>query len=465
MEMQLCAGAEEDGGSYGTVSSKNWSNPGRWLQDAARWFETSDRTDPGRWIAWCCDDFKSRRLKAPIVLVWLLFQVAGIVFQSVLLWEVTGHLWAYEETLTENCGSGHQQQGVCLGPSWNLSVSTSLRFPAQDSNAGFDFVIPPDTSFSFDTKSSPATFLVAVEPEPPHEKAQWKLVISSKDTNYHAAHYSNHDVTPMSGTGSRFRVITVRYRSGPRSWKGRLNLMSKFEEACTVHVYVVDSRISHLEDVHGQKQCSFEESWQNFNERHSGEHHRVLTNAQLATGFFLVVSVASTVMVAYRFFYYVEGGKLLSRVIAVKFVVQDWPQQMCIVAYLYGWYAKNGLRCQMCLFHPEHCDSQEPLHWTNLMVCFCTLLSSSSNQLIFQAKNRKYEDEEECCLWLFRAILISVSALPFCTAMFFLSSSMLHANSLLVYTLSGVPMVIGWFACCCAPMLSLCDDDGDGWDI
>lgn len=464
-EMKLCAGADDESGSYGTVNAKGWSNPRQWLQDAARWLETSDSTDPGQIISMCCDDFKPRKLKAPFVLLWLAFQVIGILFQSVLFREVTRHLSEYEDTLTQNCGPQHRQQGVCLGPTWNLSASATLMFPAQGNGDGeFDFVIPPDTTFSFETRSSPPTFLVAVEPQPPHEKATWRLSITpAKDT---ARFYSTHEVSPITGSGNKFKVVVLRGRKGSsRSWKGTLNLKSKYDEPAQVHAYVVDSRIQHLEDIHGQKQCSFEDSWQNFNERHSGEFHRVLTNSQSATAFFLLLSIASTAVVMHRFWYFIEGGKLLSRVIILKFVLQDLPQQMCIVAYLYGWYARNGLRCQMCLFHPHHCDDEEPLHWTNLMVCLCTLLSASSNQLLFQAKHRKYDEEEECCMWLMRGALFSVSALPFCTAMFFLSTSLLNTHSLLIYIVSGVPTLLGWFSCCCVPLFTMCDEDYDGWDI
>merc|ERR1712194_833824 len=106
---------------------------------------------------------------------------------------------------------------------------------------------------------------------------------------------------------------------------------------------------------------------------------------------------------------YVESGKLLRRVIALKFLLQDFPQQVFIVLYLYGWYAKNGLRCQMCLFHPAHCEDQHPLHWSNLLACAFTIMSASTNQLMIQAKPRRASssDEDECCIFCSRAILFS----------------------------------------------------------
>lgn len=455
---KLAGDAEAGFGLYGAVSAAA-TDPAKFISSAARWFQTADETDPARAIAWCCEDFKPRKIKAPIVLAWLVMQLLGLVYQLVLLQELTRHLGEYEETLAQYCGPEHRQQGICLGPAWNLSFSNVLTFPATsgyDSQEEFDFVVPSDTNFNFDTKSNPPTFLVGVEPQVPYASASWKITFRARD----GPSWSSGELPPLSGSGNRYRVVTSRWSSS-RAWTGSLSLKSKYPEMCKIHLYVVDSNIKHLEDVHSQKQCSFEDSWTNFNERHSGEHHRILTWAWRATAAFAVVSVLSVSAVLYQFFFYVEGGKLLSRVVGLKFFFQDFPQQMCIVAYLYGWYASNGLRCQMCLFHPQHCDDQRPLHWTNLLVCIFTLLSASSNQLLVQAKLRQYDEEEECCLWLMRAAMFSVSSLPFTTALFILASTLLNTHSPFVYIITGVPSLLGWGLCCCVPFVMLCDEDGD----
>jgi len=246
------------------------------------------------------------------------------------------------------------------------------------------------------------------------------------------------------------------------SWAGSVSLRSELPDQALVHVYVVDSRIQHLEEVHKQEQCSFEASWQNFSERGSGDHHTVLFLARYATTFFLAVSLCCSGLVLYRFYYFVESGKLLSRIIVLKFLFQDLPQQMCIAAYIYAWYANNGLRCQMCLFRPLHCDEQHPLHWTNLMVCFFTLLSASANQLLVQAKNKRYDEEEECVLYFTRFVLFSISVLPFSTAILFLGWPLVHLRSAIVYVLAGVPTMVGWGAVLCVPTVMICDDD-DAW--
>ena len=39
--------------------------------------------------------------------------------------------------------------------------------------------------------------------------------------------------------------------------------------------------------------------------------------------------------------------------------------QICIVLYLLGWYEADGLRCQLCLFHPQHCEDEHPFRLAN----------------------------------------------------------------------------------------------------
>lgn len=447
---------EEKGGGqrqqlYGSVSE----DPSAWLKGVARWLETSDDTDPVRWLTFCCDDFKPRRIKAPVVLVWLLIQACGLLFQVILLLEIGRNLENFEGTLAANCDPAQQQHEICLGPAWNLSFTGTLTFPASAGQADFDFVIPRTQTFSFKTASHPPTFLLGVQPQAPHAMAEWQVIIhpSGKDGSIgHGGNIVSHS------WGSRYTVITERHEEP--SWDATVNLKSKYPDEARVAVFIIDSRISHLEDIHQQKQCSFEGSWQNFNERDQGKHHRVLSFAQSATTFFLLVQMSLAALVLRRFFLFVDTGRLLSRVIVLKFMVQDFPQQMCIAAYLYAWYADNGLRCQMCLFHPSHCDEQHPLHVTNLLVCVFTLLSAIANQLLLQAKlKRGYDSEDECVLCFFRFVMISVSILPFSTAMCFLSAMLLHLKSVAIYFMSAIPTILGWGTVLCVPLFVCCDEE------
>eukprot|EP00929_Paragymnodinium_shiwhaense_P000662 TRINITY_DN100905_c0_g1_i1.p1 TRINITY_DN100905_c0_g1~~TRINITY_DN100905_c0_g1_i1.p1 ORF type:complete len:491 (+),score=79.50 TRINITY_DN100905_c0_g1_i1:213-1685(+) len=452
-------------GSYGTSGGQADQSPDSLeagtpapskqdLQSWLRWLETSDDTDPSRLMSWCCDEFKPRKIKAPLVLAWVVIQALGILFQCVLLGEISSHLYSFEETLNIYCNAEHKRNGICLGPAWNLSYTGTLTFPpsvGDDSQADFDFVIPSDQPFAFEVASTPPTFLIGIDPQPPHEKASWKVTLGPRGVSSL--------VPAFLGSGSRCRVVESKDYAW-KKWTGAMTLRSKYPETVQIQLYVVDSRIKHLDEIHKQPQCTFEDSWQNFNEHHNAEHHKVLQWASTSTTFFLSVSLLLVGLTTHRFFFYVEGGKLLSRIIAVKFVMQDIPQQMCIIAYLYAWYANNGLRCQMCLFHPEHCDDEHPLHWTNFMVAVFTMISSCANQLLVQAKVRRYRDEEdECFLWFARGAIFSVSILPFSTAVFFLSSSLLHLRSVLIYFMFGIPTLLGWGACLCVPAFAICDED------
>lgn len=40
-------------------------------------------------------------------------------------------------------------------------------------------------------------------------------------------------------------------------------------------------------------------------------------------------------------------------------------QEVCIVLYLLGWYEEDGLRCQLCLFHPQHCEDEDAFGLVN----------------------------------------------------------------------------------------------------
>jgi len=388
-------------------------------------------------------------------------QLFGIICQAFLYLEIGSHIDDYELTLATYCGPQHRKNGVCLGPAWNLSYSGTLMFPpsvGDDGSSDFDYMISSGQPFRFDVNSVPPTFLVAIEPQPPHDEANWRcdfgpVAFGGQKGDWHRS---------STGPGSVYKVITDRVNYFTRQshqWTASMRLHSKYTDNTFVWVYVVDSRIKHLEDIHKQEQCSFEESWSNFNERHNGEHHLVLFYSRYCTLFFIIVSLCLVWVILHRFYFYVEGGKLLRRVIALKFFMQDIPQQMCIVAYLYAWYGRNGLRCQMCLFHLAHCDAEDPLHLTNALVVFFTVASACSNQILIQAKVRgsRYE-EDECFKWLARFWLASLSILPFSTAVCVLSSGLRQVRSLLAYIVFGIPTLCGWSAFVCIPCFLCCDE-------
>eukprot|EP00811_Abedinium_folium_P033693 NODE_6637_length_1653_cov_5.816514.p1 GENE.NODE_6637_length_1653_cov_5.816514~~NODE_6637_length_1653_cov_5.816514.p1 ORF type:complete len:484 (-),score=111.56 NODE_6637_length_1653_cov_5.816514:202-1584(-) len=437
---------------YGAVA--NGASDKFW--DTVKWLEAADATDPVRLCTWVCDDFKPRKIKAPLVFGWLVLQGICFVFQALLWMETAGHLSQFEATLAANCGPEHLHQGVCIAPGWRLSLSQELYFSASGEmdTPDFDFIIPSDTNFSFSTDSMPLTALLGVEPQPPMEKASWKVSISEQGNPAHAMGAT----MPLYGKGARYIVVEDKTGGGHSTWSGSLSLLSKSDEPMVFHVYVIDSAFERFEGMQHAPQCSFEATWVNFSERHSGQHHRVLSAAHSLSAFFLLVSIFTVSTTFYRFYFSVKVGKLMSRIVVLKFLLQDFPLQVIVVAYLYGWYGSNGLRCQMCLFHADHCDDEHPLHWSNLMLCVFTVLSAASCQLLLQTKNMAMNEDDEFFICFSRFSIFSVTVVPFSTGLLFLSGSLLHIRSVWVYISAGIITMFGWSTLVCVPCYYCCDE-------
>ncbi|CAE7542545.1 CAPN15 [Symbiodinium natans] len=133
----------------------------------------------------------------------------------------------------------------------------------------------------------------------------------------------------------------------------------------------------------------------------------------------------------------------------------DVPQQVCIVLYLLGWYELEGLRCQLCLFHPQHCEPEHPFRLANSAAFLCTLMSSVANQIIIgpsQKGKTSGEPGSECFV---RIGLLCVSVLPFTTGVFWATSALLW-TPILARILFFLPCVLGawesWF-CVLAPRM------------
>ncbi|CAK0821193.1 unnamed protein product [Prorocentrum cordatum] len=373
------------------------------------------------------------------------------------------HMEDFGRALAENCrrdaGAGAGAGPGCVGTGWNLSAAEVLRFPrsagsaAEIDGAGFDFVVSAERPFGpFETRSRPPTFLLVVEPRPPHEHVGWTATLRpSKSPSSRV----------VSGRGRADKVVVGRRQgSAAVSWTGRMRLETGVSAEAEVRVSVVDSRVEHLQEIHKQRQCSFEKSWEAFSMRKGGEHLVVLQRTRYAVASFLLFSICLMATVLHRLCSRRHSGSLLKRAIMLKFVAQDFPQQICIVAYLYSWYAKNGLRCQMCLFNPLHCETQQPLHWSNFLLCLVTALSAVSNQLLIQAK--VFQDIlDDCFVIVFRVALLSFSVLPFSTAVY-LSPLCFHYDHMLVLLLSAVlPFVLGWMTVCCGWMFVVFRDELD----
>eukprot|EP00928_Gymnodinium_smaydae_P045729 TRINITY_DN30442_c0_g1_i1.p1 TRINITY_DN30442_c0_g1~~TRINITY_DN30442_c0_g1_i1.p1 ORF type:complete len:546 (+),score=97.07 TRINITY_DN30442_c0_g1_i1:31-1638(+) len=468
---QLSSLARERAGDFGEGGG-GFSK--RRLLRVARWLETSDDTDPAQLLVWLFEDFSTRKLRPRVLMGWLLLQLLSLLLQLHLLIEVSRHLTEYEATLALNCGPEHLRYGICLGPFWNLSAYSTL---AISSDGGAEF--------SFKTTSRPPTFLLGVEPQAPLADASWEASVWSsfgrcaRDAtksieaqlmnDLRVAMHIGRDARqagcgtlPASGVGAGYTVLTAPMSSwlGEDLWTLRLRLSPAPQNGAIawVHVHVVDAAAEHLDQINAQRQCFFGHSWKNFSERHNGAHHGILTSTRHAIMFFLCISGALTAWTFHRFYYYVSVDKLLRRVIFVKLLLQDLPLQVCIGAYFYAWYATNGLRCQMCLFHPEHCADEHPLNLYNLLLCACTALSSSTNQLLLQDRPASADLCDRFVVWLSRAFLFSVSVLPLSVALFF-SVFWFNYGGMppLLFTLiiAAFPMVAGLLIVCCGPCMLL----------
>merc|ERR1712046_115954 len=103
-------------------------------------------------------------------------------------------------------------------------------------------------------------------------------------------------------------------------------------------------------------------------------------------------------------------------VVVAKFLLQDVPQQVCVILYLLGWYEAEGLRCQLCLFDMDHCGVEEPFHFANAIAFGCVLLSSVANQLLVRPIIKKRYTEDDICMhWVVRGGGACLATLPFTT--------------------------------------------------
>lgn len=449
--------------TYGNVEEKVTTK----VNSLVRTFERSDYTDPLQCLTGCFpvfESFRYRKIKAPVAFAWLAFQMACILYQELFVAEMDRHLEKYENHAMAECGPEHMQHGVCLGPHWKFAYAELVHFSASDLG-DFDFRVPADKTFQFSTHSSPATMLVVVEPQTPSALLHYHFSIVPKGGQRETALTWKTFGSWGRGAGGRrpcsgktVMVFEERRESTPgneKHWEGRLTLDTQPAEPLDMHVYVVDSLISHLQDIRAQPMCSFENSWIRFTQM---SHHDVLAKTRFFTRLFQLIQIVAVALVFYRYYYQVEGSRLFNRVVFFKLLMQDFPQQICMVVYMYAWYGQNGMRCQLCLLEPEHCTYQYPLHTSNLVACLLTMISAGSAQMLIQVTYKALDEDDLVCFMCGRLIILSVCILPFSTAVLFASTTVLHIGSGLITMTFVLFAFCGWGAVCCTPMLVLCDD-------
>lgn len=428
------------------------------LDDSAEWLESTD--DPAEALAGCCDDFRPRTIQSFHVLGWLILQLTGILYQATLLSELSQHLALFDETVAAQCNPEHMRWDFCLGPDWKVAFSDVLNIKPSPGriaeDADFDVVVPENALFGpFTTVSVPSTFVVAVEPQASAENVAWKVTLKPERCLARAQVFE--------GTGTAYELPEHAYCFTNTSWNGILNVQCPDSSVTSVRVTIVDSGVKHFLEIHRQEQCNFRKSFRNFNAQHLGHHHTVLAYTASAIRIFLVLSVCMVGLLLHRFCAAASSGALLRRLIIWKLLLHDFPQQFCIVAYLYGWYGTDGLRCQLCLFHPTHCDEETALHGMNLMACLLTALSASSNQLLVKAQAKSsFATEDWIILAFFRFGLFAASTVPFSTALY-VSPFWFHFDSvsrlILMLFVAGVPLISGWGFLCCGWIFIVFHDD------
>lgn len=409
--------------------------------------------------------------------VWFWFQVVSLFFQALLWNEVSGHLSSFEDILSRECPPSRAQHGVCIGPMWNVSYWE-------------EFVLSSSSwansrSFTFSTRSNPPTFLLVVDPvsksvddtkDPSSSgpadvseqvddvSVQWMVdVVRTQPpqvgSTFHRSHRGQQAMT--------FEDLSVEAQdqlkvNGKIEWKATLT--SKEKKKVRYAAFVEDSTTKHLSEIHGSNTCAFGRAWKSFNEQHQGHSHRVLAWCRFLLGIFLWIG-GSAVYAVHTSWHTKDGPFSKFRfhlLVMAKFVFMDVPLQICIVLYLFGWYESYGLRCQLCLFHPEHCADEDPFHMANTIAILCTLLSAVCNQLLVKPVYKKSYSEDDICLqYVVRVGGFCVSTLPFTTGMCLASQSLL-ALPIMTHVVCAIPCGIGWLTLIgtvCFPICIFCDED------
>jgi len=240
---------------------------------------------------------------------------------------------------------------------------------------------------------TPAEANVSAEEAPYLEDVRWSLHVLRVDPpqtakDFRQVHHGT-DVVNIEDLSPESQQRLAK--RGDVRWRATLTNRVYSPHRWRFVAFVEDSAVPHLADIHASSRCSFVRAWKAFNRQHQGHSHVALSWCSALLGFFIPVSAAAAFIV-YRCSAAAGeqdaengccdcGGYGFHVVVMLKFLTTDIPQQVCIVLYVLGWYEAEGLRCQLCLFHPRHCEEEHPFRLASLIAFSCTSLSSSQSPM------------------------------------------------------------------------------------
>lgn len=467
---------------------------------------------------------------------WTALQVVGLIFQWHLWQEAKGNLDLYEHTLATQCRHGQVRHGVCTGPIWNVSAwdrftlegwgmsMSSTCIESRGGSFGHSYHrkhrhrhflsgqrwkercrLPNHTnhSFEFVTRSSPPTFLVAVDAvamgsgvRPDTSSSQetteeWESQGDEDDegdSQLRAEEFSNWALhvervaPPPLGARPHVEVVTgeagvvtvedeseeaalALAANGSVLWKVVVENRAHSRQKVEFEAFVEDV-VSAFPGGFKSAHCSFVAAWKTFNQQHQGRRHGNAALSSFLLGLFLPLNAVAALAVFVARLRHLHLAKRdperstgcsFHCVVIAKFVVVDILQQICIVVYLLGWYEADGLRCQLCLFHPGRCEEASPFGFATVALLTCTVLSSLSSQLLGGLPDKVPGGldikQEDCGHTFARILAASVAVLPLTTGSFF-SGQSLFISPTAVHVVLVVPCVLGWMTV--AMLLLLC---------
>jgi len=416
--------------------------------------------------------FTTREISQQAIRAWLIFQAAGFLFQFLLWQEVSLHLADFEDVVARECGPQHRVHGVCAGPSWNTSKFEDFQLAGAERH-----------TFSFTTKSNPPTFLLAVDPltqaqagavlpsgemdeDLPDLKSPWTAEVRRINPRQTVPlmkiyHHMGREVVTVQDASAE--AVQSMMEHGYVEWEAHVQGIGSRKERTRFVSFVEDAASRQLLAMHGNDQCSFSKAWKAFNLQHEGHSHQALSRCKFLLGLVLFVGAGAVKFVHDELWRRDDsfGKGRVHAVVMAKFVLQDIPQQICVVLYLFGWYEAAGLRCQLCLFDPHHCGSENAFHFTNFVAIGCILLSACANQLLIRpVRKRSYTEDDVCMQYWIRIGGVSVATLPFTTGCCFASRSVLPEPTFF-HLLFALPCAVGWMSISgfgCIGTLLCCED-------